>query len=393
MSKYEPLDLVEAAFIGTGSVGIYATMIFDGRIDIDKLENAVIRVGALVPQTLCRIDVAHMRYIPIPSPKVVSQIPEPVRVGFKWDPETDTQVKILVGHGPQVDSMIIGMTHVVVDGIGLIQYVSLLAAAYNGNLPRLHNVRSIASILKGKKIGEPTQGEKVAATLGDQSILLPHEGEERFLRRVTIPADTMSSIHDTARTQGVTLNDVFIAACARVVSRILDLPVVRMPCPVNLRQFGNVGPLSVANMSGIYQASFSVDPGDSFSSTVGLVHREIMEMQARNRCLDGLARFSAICRWVPLRILKSIARGSFSVPAIIYSNCGALDVLSFGDTHVVTYFINGQYRPNYQLALTVSSYQGTASFVHSLRGNEEGADAGEAVVNQIVAECESWLTE
>ena len=390
MSKYEPLDLVEAAFIERGSVGIYATMSFDGRIDVGRLSDAVIRVGSLVPETLCSIDVGHMRYIPVALPDVVSEIPEPVSVGFKWDPQTDTQVKILVGHGTDADSMIVGMTHVVVDGIGMRQYVSLLADAYNGTLPRLRNVRSISSILKGKKVGEPTEGEKVAATLGDQSFLLPHEGKDRFLRRVTIPAEVMGSVHDKARSQGVTLNDVFIAACARVVSRRLDLPVVRMPCPVNLRQFGDVGPLSVANMSGILQASFPVDREDSFSDTVGVVHRELAEMQARNRGLAGLARFSSICRWVPLRLLKSIARGSFSIPAIIFSNCGTLEVLTFGDTTVESYFINGQYRPNYQLALTVSSYRGATTFVHSLRGDEEGADAGEVVMNQIVGECESW---
>ena len=393
MISCEPLDLVEAAFIELGSVGIYATMFFDGRVDVDRLAGAVTRIASIVPETLCRFDVKHMRYLPVTSPNVVSEIPEPVGIGFKWDPETDTQVKIQVGHGPDADSMIVGMTHVVVDGIGLIQYISLLADVYNGKLPDVHNVRSIDSILRGQKIGEPTEGEKATATLGDQSIVLPHEGMERSLRRVVIPADTMESIHDRARASGVTLNDVFIAACVRVVSRIRDLPVVMMPCPVNLRQFGDVGPLSVANMSGMYKTSFPVDPGDSFSTTVDLVHREIAEMQARKRCLDGLARFSWICRWVPLRILKSIARGSFSIPAIIYSNCGAVDTIRFGTTSAQTFFVNSQYRPNYQLALTITSYQGVTSFVHSLRGDEEAADAGEAVMNQIVAECESWLTE
>jgi len=393
MKKYEPLDLVEASFIGRGSVDIYATMFFDGRVDVDRLADAVVRVGALVPETLCRIDVSRMRYLPVASPDVVCEIEEEVRVGLKWDPETDTQVKILVGHGPDADSMMVGMTHVIVDGIGLTQYVSLLAAAYNGDLPTMHNVRSIDSILKGKKIGEPTEGEKVASTLGDQSIVLPHEGKQRILRRVTIPAEIMDAIHDKARVRGVKLNDVFIAACVRVVSRHLNLPVVRMPCPTNLRQFGDVGPLSVANMSGMYNTSFPVDPGDSFSHTVELVHREIAEMQARNRSMDGLATFSRICRWVPLRVLKSMARSSFSIPAIIYSNCGVLDPIQFGEAQVVTYFINGQYRPNYQLALCVTSYRGVTSFVHSLRGDKEGADAGEAVMRRIAGECEAWLTE
>jgi len=393
MKRYEPLDLVEAAFVGHGSVDVYATLFFDGRIDVGKLADAVTRVGTLVPETLSRIDVSRMRYIPVASPDVVSEIDEPVGVGVKWDPETDTQVKIVVGHGGGGDSMRVGVTHIIVDGIGLIQYVSLLAAAYNGNLPRLRNVRSIDSIVRRSKVGEPTEGEKLAATLGDQSIVLPHEGKQRILRRVTIPAETMAALHDRARAQGVKLNDVFIAGCVRVVSRIRDLPVVLMPCPTNLRQFGDVGPLSVANMSGMYKSSYPVDPGDSFSKTVELVHREIAEMQARNRAMDGFAAFFRICRWVPLRFLTSMARNSFSIPAIVYSNCGALDPVRFGDAQTVDYFINGQYRPNYQLELTISSYQGVTSFIHSLRGDEEGADAGEAVMHQIVAECESWLTE
>ena len=393
MKKCEPLDLVEASFIGLGSVGLYATMFFDGRIDAERLADAAIRVGSIVPETLCRVDVKHMRYRPASSLDIVSEISEPVGVGFRWDPKTETQVKILVGHGEYADSMIIGLTHVVVDGIGLIQYVSLLADAYNGVLPNVHNVRSLAPILKGKTVGEPTEGEKLAAALGDQSILLPHVGMERSLRRVVIPADTMSAIHDAARGKGVTLNDVFIAACVRVVSRLRDWPVVIMPCPVDLRKFGDVGPLSVANMSGMYRSSYRVDPGDSFSRTVDLVHREISEMAARNRSMDGLATFCSLCRWVPLKILALISLKSFSVPPIIYSNWGTLAPLSFGQSHAVTYFTNAPYRPNYQISLTISSYDGATSFVHALRGDEEAADAGEDVLRQIAAECELLLTE
>ena len=391
--KCEPLDLVEAAFIEHGSVGLYATIVLDGRIDVDRLSRAVAGIGTIVPQTLCSVDTARMRFVPVLRPDVVMEIPEPVGVGFKWDPETETQVKILVGHGAYADSMIVGMTHVVADGIGLGQYVALLAQAYNGNLPDVPNVRSLDPILRGKKVGKPTQWEKTAATLGDQSIVLPHEGMERSLRRITIDAETMDAIHAAAREKGVTLNDVFIASCVRVVSRIRDLPVVMMPCPVNLRQFGDVGPLSVANMSGMYRTSFPVDPSDSFSTTVESVHREIAEMRVRNRSMAGLAAFSRMCRWVPLKILTSISMNSFTIPAIIYTNCGALAPLAFGQSHAVTYFTNAQYRPNYQVALTITSYQGETSFVHALRGDGEGADAGEDVMNQIVAECESLLTE
>jgi len=391
MGKYEPLDLVEAAFIGHGSVGIYATVIFDGRIDVDRLADAVLRVGPVVPETLCRIDVRRMRFLPIPAPDIVSEIPRHVETGFDWDPTTDTQVKILVGHGPVSDSMVVGMTHVVTDGIGLEQYVSLLEKAYNGNLTILNNVRSIDSILATVRIGEPTRGELAAVKLSAQSLGLPDAGNERICRRVTIPAGTMDSIHDKARKHGVTLNDVFMTACVRVVSRILHLPFILLPCPVDLRPFGDVGPLTVANLSGLYMSSYAVGQRDSFSETMGSVHREIAELRARNRSMAAMAKFIPLCRMAPVWLARWMVRQDMMIPAIVYSNFGSLEPLQFGGTRAAAYYVTGGYRKNSQLGLSVSSYKGATSFVHSLIGDEEGADAAEAVIRQIVQECESWL--
>ena len=392
MVKYEPLDLVEAAFIGHGSVGIFATMILDGRIDVDRLADSVARVGSLVPETLCRLDAHHMRFQPISSVDVISEVPRLAEAGFTWDPTTDTQVKLVVGHGDDADSIVLGMTHVVTDGIGMEQYVSLLAEAYNGNLPTLRNVRSIDSLLTQLKIGEPTQGELLAESLGEQFLGLPSTGDERICRCVVIPVETMNAIHDKARDKGVTLNDVFVAACVRVVARTLRTSGVCLPCPVDMRKLGDVGVLTVANMSGIYNTAFTVEQGDSFSVTVESVRREMVELHRRNRSMADIAKFAPICRASPVRVAEwMVRRNVHMIPAIVYSNFGVLEPLQFGESRAVTYFVTGGYRKNHQIGLNISTYMGATSFVHSLIGDEEGADAAEAVIREIVQECESWL--
>jgi len=392
MVKYEPLDLVEAAFIGHGSVGIFATMILDGRIDVERLADSVARLGALIPETLCCLDAHHMRFKPISSSNVISEVPSLAEAGFIWDPTTDTQVKLVVGHGADTDSVVLGMTHVVTDGIGMEQYVSLLAEAYNGSLSSLHNVRSIDSMLGKVKIGGPTQGEILAEKLGEQFLGLPSSGDERICRCVIIPAETMTGIHTKAKSHAVTLNDVFLAACVRVVARSLHTSAVCLPCPVDLRKLGDMGPLTVANMSGIYNTSFAIGEGESFSTTVESVHREMAELQERNRSMADITKFAPICRASPVRFAEWIVRRNVHmIPAIIYSNFGVLEPLQFGESRAVTYFVTGGYRRNHQIGLNISTYMGSTSFVHSLIGDEEGADAAEAVIRDIVQECVSWL--
>jgi len=392
MVKYEPLDLVEAAFIGHGSVGIFATMILDGRIDVDRLSDSVARVGTLVPETLCCLDAHHMRFTPISSADVIAEVPSLAEAGFTWDPTADTQVKLVVGHGVDADSIVVGMTHVVTDGIGMEQYVSLLAKAYDGKLPNLNNVRSIDSMLSRVKIGEPTRGELLAEKLGEQFLGLPSSGDERMCRCVIIPAETMDAIHAKAKDKGVTLNDIFVAACVRVVARRLHTSAVCLPCPVDLRKLGDMGELTVANMSGIYNTSFAVREGESLSATVESVRGEMAELQGRNRSMADIAKFAPICRASPVRFAEwMVRRNVHMIPAIIYSNFGVLEPLQFGESRAVTYFVTGGYRRNHQIGLNISTYMGATSFVHSLIGDAEGADAAEAVIRDIVEECESWL--
>jgi len=390
MAKYEPLDLVEAAFIGRGPMGIFATMILDGHIDVDRLSEAVTRVGSVVPETLCRLDDHHMRFLPVPSPDVIREVTGLVEAGFEWDPTSDTQVKILVGHGFDTDSIVLGMTHMVTDGIGMVQYMSLLADAYNGNLPDLHNQRSINVMLRDVKVGEPTQAELAAEKLAPQSFGLPDSGNEHLCRRFTIPPEVMDAIHAMAREHGVTLNDIFLAACVRVISRNLHARVIYMPCPVDMRKLDDVGSCTVANMSGLYMSSFTVEDGDSFSTTVQSVHREITELQERNRSLAAIAKFAPICRASPVWLAKWMVRRNMLIPAIVYTNFGVLEPLQFGECRAVTYYMTGAYRTNYQIGLNISTFMGTTSFVHTLIGDEEGAEAAEEIVHEILAECELW---
>jgi len=395
MRKYEPIDLVGVAHMDRVTTGVYAHAFFDGPIDVDRLADAVDKVATIVPETLSAIDSKRIRFVPLPvtGKDVITEIEGPVGAGGPWDMRKESQVKILVGHDRSHDSMIVSISHILSDGMGLEQYVSLLAGAYNGHLPHVRNNRNLDALLSTITVGPPTQAEKHWKTLPTQYLTAPCSNTEYFFRCATIPEQTMNSLHTKAKEFGAHLNDVFIAGCSRVVTRILNEPVIRFVCPVDFRRLGDVGPLSVANMSGLYLMILTVNPGDSFSTTVAQVSRVIAEERSRNRSFSSLIWFQKFCTASPIWLSKRIASMRYIVPPITYSNFGALQPLSFGEATATAYYVTGAYRPYPELSLSVSSYAGATSFVSTIVGDKARADAGEDIARQAAQECESWLAE
>jgi len=415
MKRYQPMDLLQLTWAEYIPMGIFAYLTLNGRIDVDRLVKAVVKAAAYVPETLCSVS-PRMRYRPCdPEAKtVVDEVQGPFETGFPLDPHQGTQLKIRVVHNEDSDSLIVGMSHVVTDGRGLIQYISLLAAAYDDEITLgritqirsrtkekefqasereplpLRNSRAFEPIMKGMKIGKPTQLEKIVKKMPAQIFPLQSTGTQWFCRDVAISKETMDSLHDKVRRDGVTLNDVFLAGSARVINRILDVPIPVMPCPTDLRVLVDLGPLSIGNLSGMYTMGIPVTPGEPISATVETVHREMTEMRSRNRCCAPAPLFLGICHIFTTGFIKMMVTSAFKASPVPYSNFGIVRPLSFGNVDVVSCFLTGTYNTYPGYRLTVSSYHGVTHFVATLIGDEERANAIEDIIRQIVDECVSY---
>jgi len=392
---YEVLDLLVLAVEKQVPPYVYEYMSFDGRLDVDRLADAVDAVAAIVPESLWRLDSHHPRFkkAGFTSRQAVTESWQAPQCGRTWDIRHDTQVKIEVVHGLDNDSMIFGISHVLSDGAGMLQYLALLADAYNGPLPRYHNNRSSKMVMAAADFGPATDGETRGKQIPPRNLPLPDGGQDHFCRHVTLPASTMKPLADLAKSHSATLNDVFLTACGRVAAQMLDMPAVSLQCPVNLRPYVNTGPVSIANMTGLYRVTMDVDPGDPFSTTLEQVHREIVLQRERGRHFYNMPALERPTKIYPAFVLRRWLGKSYSVRPVEYTNLGVLPPLTFSGVRTTSAYFTGAYGHYPEFPVSISGFAGTTTFATTLAGDERRADAGETVMRRIIQEFEDWLAQ
>ena len=373
----------------------YEYVWFDGRLDVEKLIGAVDTVAAIVPESLCRFDSRRMRFgeAGFTAQDVVTECQQEPTCGRTWDIRGGPQVRIDVSHGPSGDSMIVGVSHVLADGAGLEQYVSLLADAYNGTLPNLSNNRSVVPIVAIAHLGPATKDEKWDRHIPSMCLPLPSTGQEHFCPHVTVPASIMKPLYDLAKSRSVTLNDVFLTACGRIVASMLGVNIVPLQCPVNLRPFIDAGPLTVANMTGVYRVVMDMDPDDSFSATLEQVHRKIAVQREQGRHFFNIPSLEKATRRFPAGILRRSIERSYQVRPVEYTNLGVLAPIAFSGVNATSAFITGAYGRYPEFPLSISTFSGATTFATTLEGDQARAEAGEKTLRRVIQECTDWLAE
>ncbi|MCL2470965.1 MAG: hypothetical protein FWF25_04405 [Propionibacteriaceae bacterium] len=375
----------------------YAKIDFDGRLNMDRLVHAVAKAAAVIPETLCGIDTRRFRFtsVGVAPADIVEEVPYTPESCPEFDPRSGPQVKILVGHGVDGDTLVVQISHVLSDGAGLWQYVGLLSAFYNGRHLNLCNNRSVRAALDGTKVGPATPAEHDGEDTSWDGFPMPGSVGERLWLVETIPAGTLAVLHDKAKQSCVTLNDVFLAAYSRVVCRLLETSKSRVSCPVDLRRLSELGDLTVANMTGRYMVTTRVEPGDSFSTTVSRIHDEVQELRRRNRHVAQLHLLHFAWRFAPKRLIQESVRGVYHLHPISYSNMGVLDPASatFGSCRPVRGAVFGPYIDTGGFLVVISTMHGVATLGSSIVADPERAQAGQDILKMVVEECVAWLSE
>ncbi|MCL2482166.1 MAG: hypothetical protein FWF43_01865 [Propionibacteriaceae bacterium] len=375
----------------------YARIDFDGRLNMDRLINAVAKAAIIIPEILCGIDTRHFRFKPvgITPADIVEEVAYTPEACPAFDPRSGPQTKILVGHGPQADTLVVQMSHVMSDGAGLWQFVGLLAACYNGRLVHARNNRSAREALSGQKVGPATAAEHDGEDTAWDGFPMPGSVGDRLWLVETIPAETLTLLHDKARQSGVTLNDVFLAAYSRIVCSLMQTNKSRVSCPADLRRFTDLGELTVANLTGRYMVTVRVEPGDSFSTTVSRIHDEVQELRRRNRQIAQLHLLHFAWRFAPKRLIQESVRGVYHLHPISYSNMGVLNPSSatFGTCKPLRAAVFGPYIDTGGFLVVISTMNGVATLGSSIVADPDRAQAGQEILKLVVGQCTAWLAE
>ena len=289
------------------------------------------------------------------------------------------------------------MSHILADGKGFLQYLYLLAGIYNGGQrdKPLHNARDLSPLLKNIRILGPTKQTRYHRGLS-LAPLRPRETGDHFLCLTSqIPEGKMAAIYQKAKEYGVTLNDVFMAAYARVIARLQKIDTVILPCPADLRKFHpELRGWTVANMTGIYRRLvIEVPSGCPFAATLRQVHREMELQKARNRCFAGIKTLNRAFHRGPRLLWEQAIKAAYRLPPVSYTNLGVIDhqKLSFKDCTIQDCFVTGTYRLPPDFQLTVSTFQNTCTLNCTLLGTDESKRTGQYILDLVKQEILRWI--
>ena len=406
-SRCECLDFVAAANSKDVYPVIYCHLKTEGHFDMEHLIQAVKVSAHYVPELLYSFDFQHFRFTDCGfTARQAVRLQKTDEVFHpQWDLSQNTQLQITIHPETGQDTITVGISHLLTDGAGFLQYLYLLAALYNGKNPgNLINCRDITPLLKTTHVRPDTEQTRqhrniVTAPLRDHKSA-PEQTKDTavthwFCLTGTIAPDDFQNLHSKAKRCQATLNDVFLAAYARVIARLQKTDTVIIPCPADLRRFRETDDqLTIANMTGIYKRiTIEIGPQQTFDQTLTQVHLEMALQKSRYRCFYGLRLLAAAFHRVPHKLLKRILRTVYLPPPVSYTNLGRIDAgqLHFNHCQIISCHISGACRPAPDFQLTISTFRNTCSLNCTLSGNPADETYGRLILNKVIQELLDWV--
>lgn len=389
----ECLDFVEATHKHKVYPLLYCHMEVTGHLDIQRLKKAVQLTSHYVPEIFYIYNFKQGRFLDM------GMTAEDTLMFGKdislWDLSKKPQLQINICRQEKQDMVTVGMSHILTDGEGFLQYLYLLSQLYNEpslNL-ELKNHRELAPLLENIHIQK--QSEQTKRGKGKRVLPLRNYSKDThcFCLRSRISEEDFLLLHEKAQKSHATLNDVFMTAYARVIARMKSMDTVIIPCPADLRKFSYTDKLTIANMTGIYRRiTIEIDPQSSFDEILSQVHIEMKLQKSRYRCFAGIPLLNWAFHKVPRPLLGQIIKANYRILPVSYTNIGQIDhkSLSFKDCHITDCCITGTYRHAPDFQLSISTFRNVCTLNCTLAGQPGDDTTGQYILEQVKSELLEW---
>lgn len=356
-----------------------------GQFDQSKFKKALVACGQVVPELFCKYVLKDNSFVPVTDnlTGVLFENMDPDQGSASWDLFKEPQMRVYLNQaGPGTDVTIF-LSHILTDGAGAKQLLGLLAKAYNGDsLAGMRNHQDIdwlnqlirdhpVTVKKGTD--HPTQ-PLTMPTLADRA----HQ-QRRTASLVLSQAETAALVR-ASHNEGVTLNDLFMAAFGAAVQRFSATDHIALACPTDMRKFIPGPPeLRVANHTSRYNIDVPASADEPFERAVQAVHQAMVVNKRAFQCLasvktlvDNYARYS-------LATLQQICEDNYHVRTISYTNFGVVDFRLAG-CQITDFYMLGSYRRAPMFQVAVSTYDDQIIFAYAMVGTDTEARLGTTVM-------------
>ncbi|MDE7384340.1 MAG: hypothetical protein K2M84_01135 [Anaeroplasmataceae bacterium] len=291
----------------------------------------------------------------------------------------------------------ITISHLVCDGTGFKQLIYLLCDFYNGNASSDYSVlmnREFSQLTKNIKVSAGAMLKMICSMIGgykNTRVYDKGENEQIHIAESCISSDIMSKVHIKAKKQGVTLNDVFLTAYGRAISKLYSKKKINIPCTVDLRKYAE-GQKGIANLTGTYNLNVKLSQRKSFLESLTIVNHAMNKQKKSKNDIAGPMLLVSKYEKSPLDKFLKLYGGMNTNAYTDYTNLGKLDEnrLIFAGTTIknAVGYSGLNKAPCFQIA--ISSFKGATTISSMFVCGEAQANRANELISIIAEEIKAF---
>ncbi len=280
------------------------------------------------------------------------------------DPTVGPQVEICLFRSDR-DTLAIKTNHVVADGAGHMDYLTLLAKTYrelsaNANYypqPNLGANRGMGPVIRNVGPRAIIRGfRQIPRQYNDISVFpaIRQDFTKKMLKDRRITWEQFSRMKEYSRQHQVTIGDILLTAVYRALSKMLSPDSAIHPpiqITVSLRRYLTPGQAeTIRNLSSVFTPHVIVYPHEPFGDTLARVHKMMLEAKEDQPWLGGIM-YLGLAYLFRFPLARNIIRGFMRrrlldnrFKGIVFSNMGLIEAerFSFGDVPLQKFTTFGQ---------------------------------------------------
>ncbi len=324
-------------------------------------------------------------------------------------PEDKVQFYVTLVQSGTASSVVIRISHLVVDGADAKYLLQKLTEAYNlilttgsaENLTIKHGSRMPEQVYE--KFGLKDMKGLYTGGVSTVPTAYPYPSTDVGLPRITkaiIPAIVMSAARKKAKLIGASANDLLVTACYHAYAALDSIDphcAMSISSMMDLRRHMESGESKgLCNMSGALPTTLEGGVCNSFEETLSQVAVQTAKAKENPYAgLSGMPIMHGMVRSTPAWMMQMIISKIYGNPSIGLTNLGNMDcrTLTLGEIIPVSGLFGGPLKKKPGMQVSVMSFDGTC--VLAVLGSHTKADAKaiQQMLDGMVKEVENYAAE
>lgn len=391
----EPLNIIHTAGFDVVYPVVRCQIDFADRLDRGRLVTALNTVAKVVPEILCRYDMATNSFEQVMTDAALliqPNVANPDQAAQSWDLEQEPQLRVYWLNENKQTKLIFYISHIFADGAGSKALLYLIGQAYAKGPAAIAKVSNDQNINWLEELVANYQPQQKGSDHPAQPLNLPALADQTAKTArvgvVTLNQQTTMKLVAATHQANVTVNDVIMSAFGRVMSLFAGINEISLACPTDMRQFGPQQPdntVQIANLTSRYNFTVATTPDEDFNEIVADVHQQMTLNKANRQCFDSIKDLLAQFATVPLAQLQQTIAANYHMRPIAYTNFGIIDQAKLGFTPatIKQVVLTGGFRTAPAFQICAGTYAGQLSLAFNMTGNEADYHCGLALTENV----------